>query len=167
MQQQDLDSTLLDPKLLYYKHWRCEYIQKRQMHRQLKAILPAFLTNPSSSCKTTSIYLWFLVLLCYSLKLCFLMPIATTWLATSAAEIVCNQFNLLPNQPIYPSIYTSLWSSSIICLFFYNMLSPKKTFYFLCSSLLLTSIICHSKTLLLASELLAPPPPCVLHRFKS
>jgi len=30
MQQQDSDSTLLDPKFMYYKHWRCKYVQKRQ-----------------------------------------------------------------------------------------------------------------------------------------
>ncbi len=38
------------------------------MLRQLRYILPAFLTDPSSSCKTTSIYLWFLLSLRYSLK---------------------------------------------------------------------------------------------------
>ncbi len=60
------------------------------MYRQLRAILPAFLTDPSSLCKKTSIYFWSLVLLCCPLKLCFLMPIASAWLATGAAEKVCN-----------------------------------------------------------------------------
>jgi hypothetical protein len=46
--------------------------------------------------KTTSIFLRFLISLRYSLKLCFLMPIISTWLATGAAEKVCNQSNLLP-----------------------------------------------------------------------
>jgi hypothetical protein len=106
MQQQDPNNTLLDPKLMYCKHQRCECIQKRQMHRQLRAFLPAFLTDPSSRAKT-SIYLWFLVSLCYSLKLCFLIQITIAWLATGATEKVCNESNLLPNQPIYSSIYTT------------------------------------------------------------
>jgi hypothetical protein len=57
--------------------------------------------------QTTSIYLWFLVLLCYSLKLCSLVPITTTWLVTGASEKVYNQSKLPPNQLIYSSIYTS------------------------------------------------------------
>jgi hypothetical protein len=67
-----------------------------RMYRQLRHILPAFLTDPSSSCKTISIFLWFLISLRYSLILCFLMPIVSTWLATGTAEKVCNRSNLVP-----------------------------------------------------------------------
>jgi len=129
-----------------------------KMLRQLRYILPAFLTDPNSSCKTTSIYLWFLVSLRYSLKLCFLMPIASTWLATSVAEKVGNQSNLLPNQPIYPSIYTSLWSSSTICLPSFQQHGLSKTLLPPLQLSPRTTTICYSTTLLLASELLAPPP---------
>jgi len=52
MQQQDPDSTLLNPKLMYCKHRRCEYIQEPQIYKQLSAILPTFLPDPSSRANT-------------------------------------------------------------------------------------------------------------------
>ncbi len=106
MQQQDPDITLLDPKLMYYKHWGAN------IYKNVKCTNSWGPSSQHSSqivalVQTTSIYLWFLVVLCYFLKICFLMPIVTTWLATGVAEKVCNQSNLPPNQPIYSSIYTS------------------------------------------------------------
>ncbi len=59
MQQQDPDSTLLDPKLMYCKHRRSEYIQKPQKYKQLSAILPTFLTDPSSRANTFNRFLAF------------------------------------------------------------------------------------------------------------
>jgi hypothetical protein len=52
MQQNHLDSTLPDSKLMNYKHQRCEYIQEPQIYKQLSAILPTFLTDPSSCANT-------------------------------------------------------------------------------------------------------------------
>jgi len=50
----DSDNTLLDLKLVCCKHWKCDHIQKQQMYRQLRAIAPTFLLEPSSSYK----WLW-------------------------------------------------------------------------------------------------------------
>ncbi len=52
MQQQDPDSTLLNPELMYCKHRRCEYIQEPQIYKQLSTILPTFLIDPSSRANT-------------------------------------------------------------------------------------------------------------------
>ncbi len=105
-----------------------------KMLRQLRYILSAFLTNPNSLCTTTSIYFWFLVSLRYSLKLCFLMPIASTWLATNATEKICNQFNLFQTNRSTPqSTHLCDRLAQSAFLLSNNMVSPKP-YYLLCSS---------------------------------
>ncbi len=54
MQQNHPDSTLPNSKLMNCKHRRCEYIHEPQLHKQLGAILPTFLTDPSSRVNTFS-----------------------------------------------------------------------------------------------------------------
>jgi hypothetical protein len=80
------------------------------MVRQLSSILPTPLTYPSSHTNTSN---WTLVSSpSLSLRPCFLMPIATTWLATSAAEqkSVTNQGCCLSADLL--SLPTHLLSSS-------------------------------------------------------
>jgi hypothetical protein len=116
MQQNHPDSTLPNSKLMNCKHRRCEYIQEPQIYKQQSVILPTFLTNPRSRANTFNRFLDSSLTLALPQAMHPDVNCNLTWLATGAAEKVCNQSNLLPAKQIYSSIYTFLESSSSICL---------------------------------------------------
>jgi hypothetical protein len=114
MQQNHPDSTLPDSKLMNCKHRRCEYVQEPQ--KQLSAILPTFLTDPISRANTFTRSLVSSPTLALPQAMLPDANLQLIWLATGAAEKVCNQFNLSSAKQIYSSIYTFLEPSGTICL---------------------------------------------------
>jgi hypothetical protein len=68
------------------------------------------------------------------------MLIAISWLAIGATKKICNQSNLLQNQPIIPqSTHFCDRPAQSAFVLFNNMLSQKKTSHLLCSFLKLFS----------------------------
>ncbi len=148
MQQNHPDSTIPDSKLMNYKHQRCEYIQEPQIYKQLSAILPTFLTDPSSRANTFN----------HSLVS------SLTWAFPQAMlhDANCNEFGWLLAQrkksvtsPIFLPQTDLLFYLHISGILWHNL--PSSSFItsslhsdLLCSSLLPTPKICRSKTCLLA-----------------